>query len=268
MSLSNPEYMDDGDCDGFDIVPRQAPPQLSVPPRYHRQHMSWTAQEQQVIVNSYREGLTISTTSMMLSRPIAEVRRKFKEMRILQPVWFNGSEQWANASWNRPDTERQLMEVYGGIRPVQGSTQLGEKYVNMNHLITLMQKGYTTCEVQFYKDSHGVDTSPTIYTYKISDKIKDLGCDRCIVETDKGGYKLGWIAKIHDKPKIDVAAPYAYKWVVDVVREQDYIEQCAKEREAMAMIADGQRAKAQEEAMATLLQHVPDREALLKLLGN
>lgn len=239
-----------------------------------RHGKSWTQKETARLVELYHGGLTVAAAAATLKRTIVACKMKWISLEQdevvlrLYGVGFN--------TWHAPATENQIRIDTSRQRQIMNSVnspKLMEKYVNLNHLITLLQKGYTTCEVSFvnpqpFSKDQVSKGQLQLYTYKISDKLKDLGCDRCVVENSKGNLVVAWILTIHTSPQIDVSAPYSYKWVVDVVREQDYDDQMHREKEAMQMLQDGERARAQKDAMEALLATVPNREELLKLLGN
>lgn len=141
-----------------------------------------------------------------------------------------------------------------------------EKFMNFNHLITLLQKGYTTVQVSFNEGKH-VDGDQQ-YIYKISEKLVPAVDDRVVVPVASGGFKVATIRVVDPEPQIDIKAPYALKWVASKVDMGPYNEQIAKEEQAVQMLQQGERKKAQEEAMEALLASVPNRAELLALLGQ
>ena len=79
---------------------------------------------------------------------------------------------------------------------------------------------------------------------------------------------VAWVVKVHEAPEIDVKEPYEYKWVICHVDTAAWLEQKAKEAEAVKMLQIGERQRAQQEALDALMATVPNREELLKLLGG
>lgn len=137
--------------------------------------------------------------------------------------------------------------------------------VNYNHLITLLQKGYTTIKVQFKE-------SGAHYTYKATEEMELAPGDLVVVPVKREGeeeeFKIVTVVEVHPEPEIDVKAPYALKWVVSKLDLKAYNEQVDKEEEAVKLLQRGERKKAAADALDTLLANVPDRQELLKLLGQ
>ncbi len=257
---------------------------------YYANHgKPWSIEDNQTLMHGFAFGNTLNVTSLSLKRKPSAVTTQCARMLVkfmnaqgmqelayltdlrrqrIDSAWL--AEVRDHMNYNNSAAALKLDRILGGgaitTKSKVNSPKLSEKYVNYNHLITLLQKGYTTVEVSFHEPKTG--EVPTVYTYKMPDKLKDLGCDRVVVENDRGVMVVAWIFLTHETPQIDVAAPYAYKWIVDVVREQDYIEQGEREKQAIKMMQDGERARAQAEALETLMASVPNREELMKLLGN
>lgn len=142
----------------------------------------------------------------------------------------------------------------------------GTKIVNMNHLITMLQKGYTTLEVTFSQGpKYGREAT---YTYKVSNAMATaLKPNDQVVVSAKDALKVVWVVKIHDAPQIDVKAPYDLKWVVCKVDRTVYDDQMAREAEAIKKLEAAERLKAQNEALAALLEGMGDREEFFKLIN-
>lgn len=139
--------------------------------------------------------------------------------------------------------------------PAQRST-----YVNTLHLITLLQKGYTTVGVVF-------PGSVKEYTYKVSDTLRTTlkNGDQVVVEA-REELKVAKVARVHDAPQIDVKAPFELKWVVCRVDREAYDDQITREREAVKLLETAERKKAQEEALQALLGNT-SREELIALIN-
>ncbi len=142
-----------------------------------------------------------------------------------------------------------------------------EKIVNMTHLITLLQKGYTTVQVTFVKNDQEYIKS---YTYKVDEATaKTLAPGDYVVVPvySESELKVAMVKKVDAEPEIDTAAPYALKWVVQKVDLERFDDQNRREAEAVELLKKGQRRRAQEEALATLLQGT-SREELMTLLNG
>lgn len=89
----------------------------------------------------------------------------------------------------------------------------------MVHELTKQQEGtFYTVSASFLNDS-----SRRQYTYKVLNGIECAEGDFAIVETNSG-YKLVTVIKIHDIPAIDYNVNYEYRWIVDTVQLNNYIE--------------------------------------------
>jgi len=140
-----------------------------------------------------------------------------------------------------------------------------EKSVNFNHLITLLQRDYTTVDVVFTENSDGKH-----YTYKIHNSmLTNVGVDTLVVVPvyTNGNFKVAKVVYVHDEPEIDIRAPYALKWVASVVDLTAFNDQVRREEEAVALLKKKERHKAQEAALAELLEGT-SREELLQLLNG
>ncbi len=130
---------------------------------------------------------------------------------------------------------------------------------NLIHLITLLQKNYTTCKVKF-------EGTAKSYTYKVSlDENLQVG-DFVVVDANDL-LSAGVITEVHETAQIDFKAPYAYKWIVQKIDMARYKEQVRKEEEVVEMLKVEQRRKEQEEALNKLLGSNINREELMKLLN-
>jgi hypothetical protein len=130
---------------------------------------------------------------------------------------------------------------------------------NLVHLITLLQKNYTTCKVRFEGTNKG-------YTYKMA---KDSGIEvgDFVVVDANDQLSAGVVLEVHDEAQIDFKAPYAYKWIVQKIDMTAYKEQVRKETEVIAMLKVEQRRQEQEDALNKLLGTNVNREELMRLLN-
>lgn len=93
------------------------------------------------------------------------------------------------------------------------------------HLIALLQEGYTTIEVIFNEG----DTRT--YTYKARlDAGVEVG-SHVIVDSPSKGLVVVEVVAVHKVAKIDLDAPWTYKWIVQKVDRTQYDEQLAKEEQ-------------------------------------
>lgn len=90
---------------------------------------------------------------------------------------------------------------------------------NQMHEITKRQEGtFYTVSCSFFQDS-----SNRQYTYKVPNQISTKVGDLAVVETNTG-YKLVVVKIVHDAPAIDYSAPYEYRWIVDSVALNPYLD--------------------------------------------
>lgn len=137
--------------------------------------------------------------------------------------------------------------------------------MNFNHLITLLQKDYTTVEVQFLDEA-----ASRTYTYKISNSMAAAtGVDKLVVVPvySNSTFKVAKIVAVHQEPEIDVRAPYALKWVASLVDLTAFDDQVKREKEAIDLLKKAERRRAQEAALAELLSGT-SREELMQLLNG
>ena len=149
---------------------------------------------------------------------------------------------------------RHLVKTRRSIQPLKEKISMD---VKMMHLVTLLQKGFTTIHVRF-------DSLKT-YTYKAP---LDMGLakDDMVVVPAHSGFALVTVVKVDEEPDIDPNAPFGIRWVVQKVDMTRYNDQCAREEEAVKVLRQGQRRRAAEEALNELLKEV-NREELQRLLG-
>jgi hypothetical protein len=130
------------------------------------------------------------------------------------------------------------------------------------HLIALLQTGYTTVNVTFAADNSGQS-----YTYKAPTKMGVAVGDMPVVPARKA-FAIVWVKSVDASPKINVEAPFEYKWVVQKVDMTAYVDQTERERQAAEAIEEAQRLKAQREALQALLGSAIAEPALLALING
>lgn len=126
--------------------------------------------------------------------------------------------------------------------------------MKQRHLISLMDKDYTTVSVVFQKDSNRPTTSSTgkRYTYKtLKDNDPQVG-DIAIVEV---GVQLAFvkIVEVHTTPQIDFDADFDYKWLVQYVEREDYDKRMASEKKFL----EGVEAAEKAHQIKLLTSHLP-----------
>ena len=128
----------------------------------------------------------------------------------------------------------------------------------LHYLITMLQTGFTTCEVKF--NSHG-----SVYTYKVKTGMLAVD-DKAVVCVD-GVFKVVTVLNVHSEPVIDIHQPYILKWIVCKVDDAAYNEQTAREEQAIKQIQDDERKAARANAIAELSSMLNVTE-LKRILGS
>lgn len=119
---------------------------------------------------------------------------------------------------------------------------------NYMQMITLLQVGYTTINVEFASTGR-------VYTYKTRDKC--VPGDTFVVEAPTG-LKCVTVLEVHPSPQIDPNAPFAYKWTVQKVNRAAYDEQVALEEEAVKLLKQAERDKAKNLILDQLRDSMPE----------
>ena len=136
-----------------------------------------------------------------------------------------------------------------------------EASMNKMHLLALLQTGYTTVHVCFDEKCKG-----QTYIYKVPTKMAVVAGDMLVVPA-RDTFNLAWVKSVDKAPKIDVKAPFEYKWVVQKVDKAGYTDQTEREAQALDQLEDAQRAEAQRKAMELLLGPGANSEAFLALIN-
>lgn len=117
--------------------------------------------------------------------------------------------------------------------------------VNVTHLLTLMQKDFTTVQVSIPNEKGRP------YTYKAALSMDLKVMDKVVIY---GGERLtcGTVTKVDKEPQVDFDAPYDLKWVVQKIDLAPYEEQVVREVAALAALNKRRRENAVEQAMHLL----------------
>lgn len=123
--------------------------------------------------------------------------------------------------------------------------------MNINHAISLLETGYTTCKVSF-----GL-ASPMTYTYKVrvQDEIKQ---DDHVVVLTANGLRVVRVIEVHDEPKIDIASDIEYKWIVQKVDMTAFDNIMAEEERIANVLRDVEKRKIRQQAREQLAAWIGD----------
>lgn len=223
---------------------QEGPSRFTPTPEHPNHGKPWTAVQEGQLKKYAAQGLGISEIAKRMGRYPSAIELRLEKL---------GFDPTANA------------DLTPGKHLISHTEYLKEqKYVNMNHILTMLQTNYTTVNVSY---SPGVPTQH--YTYKVSNELAGkLEPGTPVVVDASGSLKVAYITEVHDEPLINIHAPYALKWVICKVDRSHYDEQVKRETEAAAFLEKSERQQAQQKAMAALLELVPNVDELRKLLNG
>lgn len=150
--------------------------------------------------------------------------------------------------------------------------------INHNHILSLLQTGFTTIQVTFDLDMDS-EVDPVVrarnrnkrvqeYTYKAleSDNLK-VG-DYVIVDSPHSGLSVVMVTGVDAKPRIELDAPFSYKWIVqkvDRTRYDDLLQQEAQFKDALVEV---ERVKQREAVMKSFQEVLPEGSEARKLFES
>lgn len=122
-------------------------------------------------------------------------------------------------------------------------------------------KGGKTVQVVF-SDVKYAEGKQKSYTYRIDENM-DVACgDLAVVERD-GKFSFVNILEVHNESQIDVTAQYRYKWIVSVIKTDDYFKRLDIENATIDEIAKNrkviERNKKKDEAKAYVSEITADK---------
>ena len=250
------DYVDfnDGYWDERDDAPRQRFTKVSPIPGAPRNGSLWSAKESEQVRSMHRNLYSTAAIAKELGRTELSIQYRLKLMGLEE---------------NPIKNELTVNIPKGTLAMPSGKPKkVNLMHANMQHLIALLQKGYTTITVAFGGGSMG----SSHYTYKAPSNLASTLAkdDMVVVPVCQGGsnnFKVAYVVEVHAEPQIDINKPLALAWIVQKVDCTAYDDQTAREAEAIKSVEVAQRRQAQEEALATLLGTTEDREAFLKLIS-
>lgn len=229
--LSNDDEISDADVNGYALaLPSRFRPVSRSPGDPPNHGRVWDENDDSYLREEFRQGLSIPALAKKLGRTTVSISCRLDKLGL------------------DPDNRELTL------------TKKEPMMQDFQHLIALLQKGYTTVNVRF-------DTGGPLYTYKVSKTIAaTLAKDGLVVVPAQNAFKVVKVVEVHDEPQIDVHKPLALKWVVQKVDTTAYDDQTAREAEAIQKLQVAERAQAQAKALEVLMGSVEDRAALLALI--
>ena len=147
--------------------------------------------------------------------------------------------------------------------------------INHNHILSLLQTGFTTIAVAFDYNADA-DTDPVLrarnrstrvkeYSYKalLTDNIK-VG-DLVVVDSPSEGLIIVQVIRVDAKPRIELDAPFAYKWIVQKIDRSRYDNLLAQEAEFKEALVEVERVKQREAVMKSFQEVLPEGSEARKL---
>lgn len=133
-------------------------------------------------------------------------------------------------------------------------------------LMTLVASNCVTVNVRF-KDHQGNPVGQA-YTYKVPKDLKVEVGDEVVVDAPSTGMTVVVVTNVHGTARIDIEAPFRYKWVVAKVDREAYDGLLAKDDAVSEKVEELQR-EAQTRALETLMTELNlDKGGLEALLKN
>lgn len=147
--------------------------------------------------------------------------------------------------------------------------------INHNHILSLLQTGFTTITVSFDIDltyeedlvqrARNRNKKEKGYTYKalISDNIK-VG-DLVVVDSPSNGLVIVTVTGVDLHPRIDLSAPFPYKWIVQKIDRARYDDLLHQEQEFNDALVEVERVKQRESVMKSFQEVLPEGSEARKL---
>lgn len=221
-----------------------------------RSGTSWTKQEDAQLALMFRNHYSISQMAKELGRTTLGIEYRLNN---------SGITTRKPGTWGDLSTSARNHDQASTKKSTEKAPNI--MHTELQHLIALLQKNYTTVNVRFH-------TNGTAYTYKVPNSVAATLAegDQVVVPTGDGdggvNLKVAHVIEVHAEPQIDVSKPLALRWVVQKVDRAAYDDQTKREKEAIEFIERSRRKQAQQEALQTLLGTVEDRAAFLQLING
>lgn len=150
--------------------------------------------------------------------------------------------------------------------------------INHNHILSLLQTGFTTVNVTFETEDVVDVQQPDRafpnrtrsrrvkeYTYKalLTDDIK--AGDYVVVESPQSGLVIVQVTSVDAKPRIDLEVPFSYKWIVQKIDTARYQELLRQEQEFKDALLEVERVKQREAVMKSFQEVLPEGSEARKL---
>lgn len=160
---------------------------------------------------------------------------------------------------------------------------------NLNHLVSLLQEGYTTVAVSFTSQpidfgvprDGGRSSQPApwaqstvpagekLYTYKCQFSDLQVGDLVIVPPSSEGKFpSVALVKEVHAEPQLNFENGMEYKWLVGKVDTQGYADIMEKERKMMSVLRDSERARQRKELLDAYQLSLPDDPESRKLFNE
>lgn len=160
---------------------------------------------------------------------------------------------------------------------------------NLNHLVSLLQEGYTTVAVAFSADrsapvqpqdgsirapwaqdrAYPPNAGEKLYTYKCQFKDVKVG-DLVIVPPSSEGKlpSIATVREVHSEPQLNFESGVEYKWLVGIVDTQAYADIIEKEKKMMSVLREAEKQKQRKELLDAYQLSLPSDPESRKLFDE
>lgn len=147
--------------------------------------------------------------------------------------------------------------------------------INHNHILSLLQSGFTTIQVTFDLNFDEKD-DPVLrarnrnnrvksYTYKVLEKDNVKVGDMVVVDSPSDGLCIVQVVGVDAKPRIELDAPFSYKWIVQKVDRSVYDDLLRQEERFREALVEVERVKQREAVMKSFQEVLPEGSEARKL---
>ncbi len=140
------------------------------------------------------------------------------------------------------------------------------------HLLALLQTGFTTIQVEFVEGEVKLNTEQRYikkqYTYKARLDDNLVVDDYAVVMSPTRGLALVQVKQVDKVPKIDVDAPWTYKWIVQKVDLASYNAILAQEQQFEEAMLEVERTQQREALLKQYTEGFPEGSQARQLFEN
>jgi len=145
--------------------------------------------------------------------------------------------------------------------------------LNHNHILSLLQTGFTTVGVTF-EVNMDANFDPTLrtrnqrvkeYTYKALESDNLQVGDLVVVDSPSEGMVIVRVTRVDSKPRIDLDVPFSYKWIVQKIDRTRYDNLLKQEADFKEALVEVERVKQREAVLKSFQEHLPEGSEARKM---